>query len=292
MTSGNNIFAGTYNYPTGNGGIFLSTNNGISWSQVFINYRSVFSLISLGSNIFAGTDANGVFVSTNNGTNWTQTALNDKNVYALATIGTNIFAGTWQSGVYRSTNNGTNWTQTALNNENIQALAVSGNNIFAGTENNTSGTQGVYLSTNYGANWTTINQGYNYIPPVYSLLIANNYIFAGTYSNAVWRRVLSEVINGTNYIITEIPPSFSLEQNYPNPFNPSTNIRYEIPKTGLVKIVIFDEIGREVETLVDEKQSPGTYEITFNATNYPSGVYFYRLEANNYRETKRMILIK
>jgi len=81
-------------------------------------------------------------------------------------------------------------------------------------------------------------------------------------------------------------------QNYPNPFNPSTSIRYEIPKTGLVKIVIFDENGREVESLVNEKQTAGTYEATWDASKYPSGVYFYRLTTESYSETKKMILLK
>ena len=74
--------------------------------------------------------------------------------------------------------------------------------------------------------------------------------------------------------------------------SPSTNIRYELPKSGLIKLVVFDMLGREIETLLNEKQNAGTYEVTFNASQYSSGVYFYRLTTDNFSETKKMLLIK
>lgn len=91
---------------------------------------------------------------------------------------------------------------------------------------------------------------------------------------------------------TEIPLTFKLEQNYPNPFNPITTIRYQIPKDELVKLKVYDVLGREVMTLVNTHLMTGAYEITFNATNFASGVYFYRIEAGNFVETKRMMLVK
>lgn len=89
-----------------------------------------------------------------------------------------------------------------------------------------------------------------------------------------------------------IPNQLSLSQNYPNPFNPSTNIRYEIPKNSNVKLVVYDALGKEVETLVNDKQNAGTYEATLNASIYPSGIYFYKLETENYSVTKKMVLVK
>ncbi len=89
-----------------------------------------------------------------------------------------------------------------------------------------------------------------------------------------------------------IPNSFSLEQNYPNPFNPSTTIRYSIAKSEHVKLIVYDVLGRKVATLVDEIQNPGIYNVTFNASNLSSGVYFYRIEAGMYSDTKRMVLLK
>lgn len=88
------------------------------------------------------------------------------------------------------------------------------------------------------------------------------------------------------------PKRYELSQNYPNPFNPSTNIKYQITNSNLVTLKIFDILGKEVATLVNEKQSPGTYEATWNASNYPSGVYFYKIQADDFSETRKMILLK
>jgi hypothetical protein len=88
------------------------------------------------------------------------------------------------------------------------------------------------------------------------------------------------------------PIDFALEQNYPNPFNPSTRLKYSIPQTSDVVIKIFDILGNEIETLVNEEKQIGTYEITWIAEELPSGVYFYRLHAGDFIQTKKMILMK
>ena len=97
---------------------------------------------------------------------------------------------------------------------------------------------------------------------------------------------------GINQIGQNVPEKFELFQNYPNPFNPSTNIKYQIAKSGDVKLIVYDVLGNEVATLVNEKLQPGTYEIEWNAFNYPSGVYFYKLTAGDYKQTNKMILLK
>lgn len=97
-------------------------------------------------------------------------------------------------------------------------------------------------------------------------------------------------IDDENIIIR--PKTFLLEQNYPNPFNPSTKIKYQIPKQSLVTLKILNVLGQEVEYLVNEEKTMGTYEIEFDAQSLPSGVYFYRLQAGNFVETKKMILLK
>ncbi len=89
-----------------------------------------------------------------------------------------------------------------------------------------------------------------------------------------------------------IPEEFYLGQNYPNPFNPSTQINYSVAKEGLVKITIFDVLGREVRTLLNEVKTPGYYAIDFDGTNLSSGMYFYRMESGNFVDTKKMLLIK
>jgi hypothetical protein len=134
-------------------------------------------------------------------------------------------------------------------------------------------------------------------------------------------------LNQINFVITDIkelngklvPNKFYLFQNYPNPFNPSTIISYSIPTSSVISnpqrdersqniglgissdgrndnvnviLNIFDILGRKIGTLVNEKQSPGNYEVVFDASDLPSGIYFYSLEADKYRETRKMILLK
>ena len=89
-----------------------------------------------------------------------------------------------------------------------------------------------------------------------------------------------------------VPKSYSLSQNYPNPFNPVTKINYAIPKDGLVKIRIYDILGREIIKLVNEEKPAGTYELTWNAENLPSGIFFYQLRTNSFIENKKMILLR
>jgi hypothetical protein len=100
------------------------------------------------------------------------------------------------------------------------------------------------------------------------------------------------MIVGNNSGITELPKVYSLAQNYPNPFNPVTSIKYSVPKQSLVKLVIYDVIGREVTTLVNEVKNPGNYAVSFDASSYASGVYFYRMESGDFTDVKKMVLIK
>jgi hypothetical protein len=98
----------------------------------------------------------------------------------------------------------------------------------------------------------------------------------------------------------ELPLQYSFSQNYPNPFNPVTKIKYSIPSVTLrqaqndilVTLKVYDILGREVATLVNEEKPAGEYEVEFNAANLPSGIYFYQLKAGNYSETKKMVLLK
>lgn len=97
---------------------------------------------------------------------------------------------------------------------------------------------------------------------------------------------------GITPISGNIPERYSLSQNYPNPFNPSTKIDFAIPKNGLVKIVVYDILGRQISKLVNQNLTAGTYSIDFNAANLNSGIYFYRIEADGFVKTKKMLLIK
>jgi len=112
------------------------------------------------------------------------------------------------------------------------------------------------------------------------------------------------VINGVLYgdtsyhilglinITTAIPGTFSLSQNFPNPFNPVTSIYFDIPNSSYTNLIVFDQIGREIQVLVNEQLSPGSYKFEWDAADFPSGIYFYKLQAGEFVETKKMVLIK
>ena len=326
VISGSNIFAGTLK------GIYQSTNNGLTWTIAGMINKEVWSLIAIDNNIFAGTYGDGVYISTNSGLNWAQTSFVGPWVYTFAVIGSKIFAGTYGYGIYFSTNNGLNWSQTTLspnlyvrsfatrgnsiyvgsgtdndqtglffsantgstwystvmNNKAVLSLAVSGTSLLAGTHS----ANGVYLSTNNCITWISKNEGFSIIPPVKALLISGNYILAGTDNYGIWRRSLTEVI-GIQSISTEVPSAFSLFQNYPNPFNQSTIINFQCSMNSNVILKVFDITGKEVATLVNEVLQPGFYEVRFDApATLSSGIYFYKLTAGEFVETRRILLIK
>ena len=281
----NTIFAGT-----GNSGVYQSTDNGTTWTQTSLTGLAVYSLASNGENIFAGgynTSPFGAYFSANNGSTWNQTSLINQNVYSLAVNGNNIFAGTQSpnSGVFYSSNNGANWTQTSLNNRTVISLVVDGFNIYAAT-----GINGVYVSNDNGISWIQRIEG---LAVAGDLCLLNNYLFAGTggSSGSVWRRPLSE-LTGIQPTTNLIPDQFFLSQNYPNPFNPVTHLGFGISELGFVSLKVYSALGKEVQTLVNENLSPGTYEVEFNGSDLPSGVYFYKIQSGNFSEVKRMFLLK
>jgi len=97
--------------------------------------------------------------------------------------------------------------------------------------------------------------------------------------------------NNSSNSITSTPTGYAVA-NYPNPFNPSTIISYQLPSNGLVTIKVFDVLGREVRTLVNDYKTSGTYTVSFDASKLASGIYFYQLRSGNYISTKKMLLLK
>jgi hypothetical protein len=205
------------------------------------------------------------------------------------TNGINLFAGTLK-GVYLSTNNGSSWTAAGLINYSVYGLAVSDTNLFALKGSGVGFNGCVYLSTDKGTTWTDVNSGL-LNTTVNTLAVSEGYLFAGADGSSVWRRPLSDMITSVGSEAL-FPVEFILEQNYPNPFNPSTKVRYSVPNSSQVTLKIFNTLGEEIAILINEEKPAGTYELTWNAENLPSGIYFYRIQAGSFVQTKKMILMK
>ncbi len=132
-------------------------------------------------------------------------------------------------------------------------------------------------------------------------------MFAGQNIYIAWREIVTDnltygaaisldLVSFTGNIIgiknNEMPVKYELSQNYPNPFNPSTTINYSIKQSGLVTLKVYDVLGKEVETLVNEVKSSGSYNVNFDGTNLSNGVYFYKIEVGDFAAIKKMILLK
>jgi len=291
INPGGHIFAGT------NVGGFRSTDDGANWTivgptaqvySVVINFNGPPAFIG---HIFAGTEGSGIFRSTDNGANWTavNTGLTRWYVPALAiNSGGHIFGGTTagsDAGVVRSTNNGGDWVPV-LSGLHISSLVVnSPAHIFAGTP-----FAGVFRSTNNGATWDSVNSGLTNLSVWALSIISTGYIFAGTGSGGVFRSVQS-----TTFVQEpsgQLPTSFVLEQNYPNPFNPSTTIGFSLPRSGHVTLRAFNLVGEEVATLLSQEVSAGTHETKWDVSGISSGIYFYRLQAGSYSQTRKLLLLR
>jgi len=119
----------------------------------------------------------------------------------------------------------------------------------------------------------------------------NTGVVAGFYGTILRTTTAGEPI-GINKIGSEFPVNYTLSQNYPNPFNPVTNIKFDLPKESFVKLIVYDILGRELESIVNEDLVEGVYEVSWDASNYSSGIYIYKLEVEDFVESKKMVLIK
>jgi ligand-binding sensor domain-containing protein len=269
--------------------VLLSTDNGQSWNALSPGWTStiVWALAFSGANVFAGTTG-GVVLSTDNGTSWSaaNSGLPTLDVRALMTSGSTILAGVFQKGVVLSTNHGTTWSKANIglsNNCGGKAFTSDGSHLFAATDG------GVFLSSNGGISWSAANAGLT-DTIVYALAVSGSNLLALT-NSGVWRRPMSEMITSVE-AEARVPMQFVLHQNYPNPFNPTTVISYHLPVLSDVKLAVYDLLGREVAVLVNEKMDAGVHEVRFEASALPSGMFFYRLNAGDFVQTKRLVVLK
>jgi hypothetical protein len=206
-----------------------------------------------------------------------------------------------------SSNSGENWgpdsnITTNASNKYYPSFVLSGSNIHTIWEDRRDGNPEIYYknSTNSGISWGADVRLTNNTAVSEFVSMA----VSGTALHVVWRDTRDgnhEIYYkrnptgnpiGISIVNFEIPEKFSLSQNYPNPFNPETNIEFTVPKSSMVKIIIYNLLGKEIEILVNESLNAGIYKVIWNASDCPSGIYFYKFESAGIVESKKMILIK
>jgi hypothetical protein len=262
----------------GNGGtILITTNGGTIWTYQSIGNTNL-NAISYNTGIWTIVGSEGTIIR--NGINQTSGTSND--LFGVRFIDANNGLVVGEGGtILSTTNGGLAWmNQSSGTNANLYSVFYnSGNWIIVGSE-------GTIIHNGIFQESGTSNDLFDV-----SFFDANNGWVVG--GNGT---ILRTTNGGATFIeeetIDEVPTEFLLSQNYPNPFNPSTKIRYSVPKSSNVVIKVFDILGNEIETLVNEEKPIGTYEVTWYAENLPSGVYFYEMTGGNYSETKKMLLLR
>ena len=296
------IYAFTNAQPTDT--LFYSDDNGNSWNSIPIGMNDILiesmAVSSQGYLFLSGFNfflEGIVLISPDGGTSWSDTALTSfSSVGSTLAIDNSdrLYAVLGGESLFYTDDNGTTWSKISTsgipNSSKVNHLAFDSNNhIYAATQSD-----GIYYSEDAGSNWTAKNDGLpatNGYYPSFNFLYVDpaDVVFGGTYDDGLFigNSVAIAIDDPGNF-----PTQFSLQQNYPNPFNPATTIGFTIAEQTFVKLTVYDLLGREVATLINEEKSPGDYTIEFDAAKLSSGIYFYRLEAGNFKETRRMILMQ
>jgi len=191
--------------------------------------------------------------------------------------------------IMKTTNSGLNWiTQISSNGQTFSTFSfINENTGWCGSGYSFGG---IYKTTNGGTNWFLDN--HLNISPITAVHFINSNTGWAVGDDAIVLKTTTGGSIGIQQVSTTVPDKFYLQQNYPNPFNPVTNIKFSLPEKSFVKLKVFDLLGREVQHLVNEKLTAGEYKYDFNASLLPSGIYFYKLETENFSETRKMILVK
>jgi hypothetical protein len=276
------------------GGVFRSTDYGVTFPD---NPLSTFTIVTLAAGRFnsniiyagasSGTPPNyGFYRSTDAGLTFSGN-LNPLNIWGVAQkLNGNLYTITTSTGYPfdKSTNGGLNWTTVSNLSGAMRGLCMDlAENFY------TAGNGGVWKSTNDGASFVNFGMTFS---SNQTICFQNKILVAasGTSNGGVW--IYSDSLLGTSNNSNSVPEKFLLHQNYPNPFNPKTIINYELPITNYVRLSVYDILGKEIEILADEIQSAGKYKVEFSGEGLASGIYYYRLETENFSETKKMVLMK
>ena len=190
--------------------------------------------------------------------------------------------------ILRTTNGGETWTRQISDTTSWLSgvYFINTNNAIVVGENGT-----ILHTTNGGTNWISQSSGtWSNLESVH--FVNENVGWVVGYYGTILKTTNGGVTFVEEHQIDEMPKEFLLSQNYPNPFNPSTKIQYQVSNISHVSLVVYDILGNEIETMVNEEKSPGKYETNWNAAGLPSGVYFYQLRTGSFVETKKMILLR
>lgn len=279
--------------------LWKTTNAGTTWDSTGMKLAAGSSTeagwnnsaFSLPPYMWFGTNNSRIYYSTDNGLTWTPQTTPRISTYAMSFYQLSSYYGfAGADSMLVTTNGGTNWTiRTSPGANNFSGVSTLLVPMLQNVWYVKNGLSQIYYSSNLGVNWT-----------IQYTAAAGTYwhISAGKAGVGFWavrsnggisyRQPITSIEN----INSETPDKYSLSQNYPNPFNPRTKIRYQISKNSFVSLKVYDLTGREINILANDNQPPGTYEVTFDGSSFSSGVYYYTLTTDNYRETKKMILVK
>lgn len=286
---------------------YRSTDFGATWLKIseypFDDWCDIAVSYSNPEIIYASTNhyPAKLHKSTNAGVNWTMVdflmdtnfsempaiALTNHNPNTVIHVQLGGISGN-QTGLKRSYTGGGSWLFNLFPADLMWSLDIAKDDPGLYAHGSVSYTP-VYLTSNAGGNFTaTPNQ---YAEQILYYDRANLFVNSHGEISKLKAHYTMPVI-GIEQISSNVPESYSLEQNYPNPFNPVTNIKFNVPKAGITKLVVYDIMGRIVETLVEQHMQPGTYKYDWDASGYSSGFYFYRLTSGEFTETKKMVLVK
>jgi len=308
-----------HGYLTSNHGkIYKTVNGGINWQQIRDSVDNSFR-----SKIYFLDSINGLLLensnikkTTDSGYNW-NIVFNTSDNFIFSNIQFILNNG-WisalkgnKSYLFRTTNSGNSWdtNQICQNSEvyinNYVFMTSDSTGYYTVSNDHFSSVNNlIFRTTNKGISWINLpNLFYDPVKSSFFITDSIGWLGGGLSINTYGRSSIFKTTSG-GYPIgliansNDIPASYSLSQNFPNPFNPVTSINFDIPKTSFVNLVVLDALGREISQLVNQQLSPGSYKYEWDASSYPSGIYFYRLEAGDpsttlrETETKKMVLIK
>jgi photosystem II stability/assembly factor-like uncharacterized protein len=311
LTEQTGFTVGRYQDSTGAGaGILYSTDGGDNWDLGWkfpntVNHDYNLRLIHIRDNIGWSAGESGMLLKYTPQTGWVQqTSVTDLPInkvffsdenHGWITGGYHNWTG-FQKILHRTTNGGVNWISVPNISYLLRDIAFVDNNLGWAIGYDSSGVGGILKTIDGGLTWS-IDTG-NLSAKLNALYIKDNYGWA-VGENGLILRTTNAGPTWVNDKNQTLPTEFMLEQNYPNPFNPSTSIEYIVGGRKYVTLKVYDVLGREVATLVNEEKLPGVYEVEFNASTLSSGIYLYRLQAKpstgqagDFNSVKKMILLK